>query len=123
MRMRSNQFWVWGLVGILTNVLDYLIFILFHGLSGSIPFSNFLSLAVSSAFNFYQHRTKTFRNESNLHKQIYRYIIYQILVWVLSSILISLISYSGFSIGLAKILPLVVIAPLNFFALKYVVYK
>lgn len=123
MKSRSKQLWVWGLVGISTNALDYLTFILCHGLSGSIPISNFISLGVSSSFNFYQHRTKTFQNESNLHKQIYKYIIYQFIVWMFSSSLISLISYIGFAIGVAKLLPLVVIAPVNFFALKYAVYK
>ena len=119
----KKQIVVWGVVGLASNGIDYLIFLVSHHISGSIALSNLLSVSSSSLFNFHMHRTRTFQNNSRLGPQILRYLGYQILVWILGTGLIMLLHYFGTSISTAKLLPLIIIAPLNYFSLKYIVYK
>jgi putative flippase GtrA len=119
----KKQILVWGLVGLVSNGIDYTIFLVCHRLSGSIPLSNLLSVLTSSVFNFYMHRTRTFQNNSRLGPQIWRYLSYQVLIWILGTGLITLLHHFGAPIGTAKLLPLIIIAPVNYFSLKYIVYK
>ena len=123
MILPKKQILVWGGVGLASNGIDYLIFLICHHVSSSISLSNSLSVLSSSAFNFYMHRTKTFQDNSSLFPQILRYFGYQILVWILGTGLITLLHYFGTSISTAKLLPLIIIAPINYFSLKHLVYK
>lgn len=119
----SRQFIVWVIVGVLTISLDYLVFLISHWATGSVPISNFISIVLSSIFNFLMHRLRTFQNSSHFKNQALKYSIYQFVIWILGTQLILLFIHLGASIEVAKLLPLVVIAPVNFLALRNWVYR
>jgi putative flippase GtrA len=123
MFMTRKELIIWGAVGTASNGLDYAIFLVCYQISGSISLSNLISVLGSSAFNFYMHRTLTFRNKSRILPQAIKYSVYQIFVWLLGTILITLLYQVGAPIGAAKLLPLIIIAPINYFSLKFFVYK
>lgn len=118
----SRQFIVWAIVGVTTIGLDFVIFLFTHLITHSIPISNFVSIVLSSVFNFFMHRLRTFRNPSNFKNQANKYSFYQFIIWILGTQLIILFIHLGASIEIAKLLPLLVIAPINYFALKNWVY-
>lgn len=113
----------WASVGFATVALDFLLFFMLVKITDSVLFSNLISIALSSSFNFLLHQKKTFPSDSGRNKQVWRYLIYQLLVWVFSTMLILFLFQCGMSSSASKILPLVVFIPINFKILKNWVYS
>lgn len=119
----SSQFIIWAFVGLVTILIDWILFLLGHSLFSSVLIANFISVFSSSVFNFLMHRYKTFQKTSNMKKEALKYCIYQFLIWFLGAKLIVFLINLDINLELAKILPLIVIAPINFFTLKYWIYR
>lgn len=122
-KLLSNQFVVWAIVGFSTIALDFVIFLFTHSVTHSVPISNFISVILSSIYNFFLHRLRTFQNTTHFREQASKYCIYQFLIWLLGTKLILIFIHLGVSLETAKLLPLLIIAPINFVSLKYFVYK
>jgi len=121
-KILSRQFMVWAIVGVTTIVVDFLIFLFSYALTHSVPLSNFVSVILSSVFNFSMHRLRTFQNTTKFRAQAIKYCIYQLSIWLLGTKMILVFIHFGISLELAKLLPLLVIAPINFYSLKNWVY-
>lgn len=122
-KILSYQFVVWVIVGVTTIALDFVLFLLTHSVTHSVTISNFVSVILSSIFNFFMHRLRTFQKTADFRAQAIKYCIYQFLIWLLGTKLILIFIYLGVSLELAKLLPLLVIAPINFYSLKNWVYR
>ena len=113
----------WALVGLFTNALDYLIFISVYGPINSVVISNFISGFVSTSINYYTHHRWTFKSEQDHSKSGMRYLINLIFWWVVSTLSIKALIVLEIDPKIAKLLPILVIAPINYFVLNHIVFK
>ena len=113
----------WMLVGLLTTATDYLIFISLYGPINSVVISNFISGFVSTSINYYTHHRWTFRSEQDHSKSGTRYLLNLIFWWVVSTLSIKALIVFEIDPKIAKLLPILVIAPINYFVLNHLVFK
>jgi len=113
----------WMLVGFFTTATDYLIFILLYGPIDSVVISNFISGFVATSINYYTHHRWTFRSEQDHSKSGARYLLNLIFWWVISTLSIKALIVLEIDPKIAKLLPILVIAPINYFVLNLIVFK
>jgi putative flippase GtrA len=113
----------WALVGLFTNALDYLIFISLYGPINSVVVANFISGFVSTSINYYTHHRWTFKSEQDHSKSGTRYLLNLIFWWVVSTLSIKALIVLEIDPKIAKLLPILIIAPINYFVLNHLVFK
>jgi len=113
----------WALVGLFTNALDYLIFISVYGPINSVVVANFISGFVSTSINYYTHHRWTFKSKQDHSKSGTRYLLNLIFWWVVSTLSIKALIVLEIDPKIAKLLPILVIAPINYFVLNHIVFK
>jgi putative flippase GtrA len=113
----------WGLVGVSTTIVDYFLFILLYGLINSVFFANLISASVATCINYLTHHRWTFKSEQNHSKSGFKYFLNLVFWWLVSTSMIKILLESGFDPRIAKLVPLVLIVPINYFVLNYLVYK
>ena len=113
----------WLIVGLATTATDYLIFISIYGPINSVVVANFISGFVSTSINYYTHHHWTFKSEQDHSKSGIRYSLNLIFWWVVSTITIKALIVLEIDPKIAKLLPIVVIAPINYFVLNHIVFK
>jgi putative flippase GtrA len=113
----------WMLVGLLTTAIDYLIFISLYGPINSVVIANFISGFVSTSINYYTHHRWTFKSEQEHSKSGSRYLLNLIFWWVVSTLSIKVLIVLEIDPKIAKLLPILVIAPINYFVLNHIVFK
>jgi putative flippase GtrA len=113
----------WALVGLFTNALDYLIFISLYGPINSVVVANFISGFVSTSINYYTHHRWTFKSKQDHSKSGTRYLLNLIFWWVVSTLSIKALIVLEIDPKIAKLLPILVIAPINYFVLNHIVFK
>jgi putative flippase GtrA len=113
----------WGLVGTTTTLVDYLLFISFYGPISSVFLANLFSVTVATCINYLSHHRWTFKSEQNHSRSGFKYIINLIFWWLISTSIIKILLVSGFDPKIAKLVPLVLIVPINYFVLNYLVFK
>ena len=111
----------WGAVGLLTNVIDYFLFINLYGPVKSVFIANLVSSSVSTAINYLSHHKWTFRSDQNHSKSGMKYLINLIFWWIISTSIIKGLVVLNMDPKVAKLLPLIVIVPINYFVLNYMV--
>ena len=113
----------WMLVGFFTTATDYLIFISLYGPIDSVVISNFISGFVATSINYYTHHRWTFKSEQDHSKSGARYLLNLIFWWVVSTLAIKALIVLEIDPKIAKLLPILVIAPINYFVLNHIVFK
>jgi putative flippase GtrA len=113
----------WMLVGLFTTATDYLIFISLYGPINSVVIANFISGFVSTSINYYTHHRWTFKSEQDHSKSGSRYLLNLIFWWVVSTLSIKALIVLEIDPKIAKLLPILVIAPINYFVLNLIVFK
>jgi putative flippase GtrA len=113
----------WMLVGFFTTATDYLIFISLFGPIDSVVISNFISGFVATSINYYTHHRWTFKSEQDHSKSGTRYLLNLIFWWVVSTLTIKSLIVLEIDPKIAKLLPILVIAPINYFVLNHIVFK
>ena len=113
----------WMLVGFFTTATDYLLFISLYGPIDSVVISNFISGFVATSINYYTHHRWTFKSEQDHSKSGTRYLINLIFWWVVSTLAIKALIVLEIDPKIAKLLPILVIAPINYFVLNHIVFK
>jgi putative flippase GtrA len=113
----------WALVGLLTNALDYLIFIFLYHRIEMVVISNFVSTFIATSINYLTHHKWTFNSNQNHLNSGLKYVINLIFWWIITTISIKLLIVTGVSPKIAKLLPLAIIAPINYFVLNHLVFK
>ena len=113
----------WGLVGTSTFVFDYVLFIyLFENLN-SVFFANMVSTSIATAANYLAHHSWTFKSSQNHSSSGTRYIVNHFFWWLVSSTIIKSLILLNVDPKVAKITSVIIIAPINFFILKKLVFK
>jgi putative flippase GtrA len=113
----------WGLVGISTTFVDYLLFISIYGPISSVFFANLISASVATSINYLTHHRWTFKSEQNHSRSGFKYLLNLIFWWLVSTSIIKILLVSGLDPKIAKLVPLVLIVPVNYFVLNYLVFK
>jgi len=125
-KINNNQFLKYGIVGVLSVIIDYTLLYLSYSIAGiTSSFSVSIGFLGSTVFNFLMHRFYTFSEtkDSSHLKALVKY-----LLLVLGSYFITLISIQylmslGLNIYISKLITLVVVYIYGFFIGKYFVFK
>ena len=113
----------WGLVGTFTFILDYFLFLQLYENLKSVLFSNMVSASIATAANYLAHHGWTFKSLQAHSSSGTRYIINFLFWWIVSSTIIKSLIIIDVDPKVAKIAPIIIIAPINFFVLKKIVFK
>ena len=120
---RYRSMWRWAIVGIITFVIDYLIFIGMYSVITSVLVANFLAGLFSIIFNYLAHYFWSFKSEADHGKSGSKYLINLIIFWSLGTLLLKGLITAGIDPKIAKLIPIPFIAPLSFLSLKFFVFK
>jgi len=113
----------WGAVGLFTNVIDYVLFITLYGTIKSVFIANLISSSVSTSINYLTHHKWTFKSDQNHSKSGMKYLLNLIFWWFVSTSIIKGLVVLNIDPKIAKLVPLIVIVPVNYFVLNFVVFK
>jgi len=113
----------WGLVGMTTTLVDYLLFVSLYGPINSVFLANLISASVATCINYLTHHRWTFKSEQNHSRSGFKYFLNLVFWWIVSTSIIKILLESGFDPRIAKLVPLVLIVPVNYFVLNYLVFK
>ena len=113
----------WGFVGITTTLIDYVLFISLYKIFPSIFLANLFSSFVATSINYFTHHTWTFKSEQRMTKSSARYLLNLTFWWLVSTTIIKLLVVAGFDFRMAKLAPLILIVPVNYFVLNHLVFK
>ena len=113
----------WSAVGITTFTIDYILFLVLFDLSNSVFFANLISTTIATSINYYSHHKWTFRSEQNHSNSGLKYLVNLTFWWFISTTVIKTLVVFGIDPKLAKLAPLVLIVPINYFVLNKIVFK
>jgi putative flippase GtrA len=113
----------WGAVGIFTTAVDYLLFVNLYGPINSVFIANLMSSAVATSMNYYTHHKWTFKSEQNHSRSGFKYLLNLTFWWLVSTSVIKALVVINIDPKIAKLVPLILIVPVNYFVLNYLVFK
>jgi putative flippase GtrA len=113
----------WGTVGILTTALDYLLFVNLYGPIDSVFIANLISASIATSINYFTHHRWTFKTNQNHSKSGAKYLLNLIFWWLVSTSVIKVLVELDIDPKIAKLVPLVLIVPINYFVLNFIVFK
>jgi putative flippase GtrA len=113
----------WGTVGLLTTALDYLLFVNLYGLINSVFLANLISASISTSINYFTHHRWTFKTNQNHSKSGAKYLLNLSFWWLVSTSIIKALVVLDIDPKVAKLVPLVLIVPINYFVLNFIVFK
>ena len=113
----------WGTVGITTFAIDYIIFLALFDLSNSVFLANLISTTIATFINYCSHHKWTFRSEQNHSNSGLKYLVNLTFWWLISTTFIKFLVVLGVDPKYAKLAPLVLIVPINYFILNKIVFK
>jgi len=113
----------WGMVGLFTTAVDYLLFVSLYGPINSVFISNLISTAFATSINYFTHHRWTFKSEQNHSRSGVKYLLNLIFWWLVSTSIIKALVVLNIDPKIAKLIPLIVIVPVNYFVLNYLVFK
>jgi putative flippase GtrA len=113
----------WALVGLTTTAIDYLLFINLYGPINSVFIANLLSASVATSINYLTHHRWTFKSEQEHSKSGVKYLINLIFWWFVSTSIIKLMIIFNFDPRVAKLIPFLLIVPINYFVLNNIVFN
>jgi putative flippase GtrA len=113
----------WGAVGIFTTAVDYLLFVNLYGQINSVVIANLISTSIASSINYLTHHRWTFRSKQNHSRSGIKYLLNLIFWWLVSTSVIKALVVLNIEPKIAKLAPLIFIAPVNYFVLNYVVFR
>ena len=113
----------WVLVGVTTTVIDYFIFITLYGPMNSVFVVNLISTAVATSLNYFTHHRWTFKSDQNHSRSGVKYLVNLVFWWLVSTSIIKALIVLSIDPKIAKLVPILLIAPINYFVLNKIVFK
>jgi putative flippase GtrA len=113
----------WGAVGIFTTVVDYLLFINLYGPINSVFIANLISSSIGTLINYFTHYRWTFKSEQDHSRSGIKYLLNLIFWWLVGTSIIKALIVLNIDPKIAKLAPLILIVPVNYFVLNYIVFK
>jgi putative flippase GtrA len=113
----------WVLVGVATTAIDFFVFITLYGRINSVFVVNLISSAVATSMNYFTHRQWTFKSNQNHSRSVVKYLVNLTFWWLISTSIIKALILLGIDPKIAKLAPILLIAPINYFVLNKIVFK
>ena len=113
----------WAAVGITTTAIDYVIFIALYASTSSVFGSNLIASIFATSFNYLTHHRWTFKSNQQHVNTGVKYLLNLSFWWIVSSSIIKTLIAIGVDPKLAKLVPLILIVPVNYFVLNKIVFK
>ena len=113
----------WVLVGVTTTVIDYLIFITLYGPIDSVFIANLISASIATSLNYFTHHRWTFKSDQNHSRSGFKYLVNLTFWWLISTSIIKALIVLSIDPKIAKLVPILLIAPINYFVLNKIVFK
>jgi putative flippase GtrA len=113
----------WVLVGVTTTVIDYFIFIILYGPINSVFIVNLISSTVATSLNYYIHHRWTFKSDQNHSRSGVKYLVNLTFWWLVSTSIIKALIVLNIDPRIAKLAPILLIAPINYFVLNKIIFK
>ena len=113
----------WGMVGLFTTAVDYLLFVNLYGPINSVFIANLISASIATLINYLTHHRWTFKTNQNHSKSGAKYLLNLIFWWLVSTSIIKVLVELDIDPKIAKLAPLVLIVPINYFVLNFIVFK
>ena len=113
----------WVLVGVTTTVIDYLIFITLYGPINSVFIANLISASIATSLNYFTHHRWTFESDQNHSRSGVKYLVNLAFWWLVSTSIIKALIVLNIDPKIAKLVPILLIAPINYFVLNKIVFK
>ena len=113
----------WVLVGVTTTVIDYLIFITLYGPINSVFAVNLISSSVATSLNYFTHHRWTFKSDQNHSRSGVKFLVNLTFWWLVSTSIIKALIVLNIDPKIAKLVPIIFIAPINYFVLNKIVFK
>ena len=120
---KYSSMWRWALVGITTTVIDYIIFISMYSVITSVLIANFCAGLFSISFNYLAHYFWSFKSQADHSKSGLKYLLNLVIFWSAGTLLLKVLITAGIDPKIAKLIPILFIAPLSFLSLKFYVFK
>lgn len=111
------------MVGISTTLIDYFIFIFVYFSITSVLIANFCAGVVSIFFNYSSHYFWSFKNHTYHSSSGIRYLGNLAIFWLINTILLKYFIEIDIDPEIAKLIPILIIAPLSFLSLKFFVFR
>ena len=121
--IKYGSLWRWALVGVTTAIIDYTIFISMYSVMTSVLTANFFAGLVSIGFNYSAHYFWSFKSQTDHVKVGLKYLISLVTFWSLNTLLLESLISIGVDPKIAKLIPILIIAPLSFISLRFFVFK
>ena len=113
----------WVLVGVTTTIIDYLIFITVYGAIKSVFIANLISASIATSLNYFTHHRWTFKSDQNHSRSGVKYLVNLTFWWLVSTSIIKTLIVLNIDPKIAKLVPILLIAPINYFVLNKIVFK
>ena len=113
----------WVLVGVTTTIIDYLIFITLYGPINSVFAVNLISSTVATSLNYFTHHRWTFKSDQNHSRSGVKYLVNLAFWWLISTSIIKALIVFNIDPKIAKLVPILLIAPINYFVLNKIIFK
>jgi len=113
----------WGFVGLTTTAIDFTLFTTLYYTINSVFISNLISATVATSINYAAHHRWTFRSEQNHSRSGIKYLLNLIFWWLVSTSIIKTLVVLNIDPRIAKLIPLILIVPVNYFVLNHLVFK
>ena len=113
----------WGFVGLTTTAIDFTLFTTLYYTINSVFISNLISASVATSINYAAHHRWTFRSEQNHSRSGIKYLLNLIFWWLVSTSIIKTLVVLNIDPRIAKLSPLILIVPVNYFVLNHLVFK
>ena len=112
---KYSSIWRWALVGITTTVIDYFIFISTYSVITSVLIANFCAGLFSISFNYLAHYFWSFKSQADHSKSGLKYLLNLVIFWSAGTLLLKVLITAGIDPKIAKLIPILFIAPLSFY--------
>jgi putative flippase GtrA len=113
----------WVLVGVTTTVIDYLIFITAYRAIDSVFIANLISASIATSLNYFTHHRWTFKSDQNHSRSGVKYLVNLAFWWLVSTSIIKTLIVLSVDPKIAKLVPILLIAPINYFVLNKMIFK
>jgi putative flippase GtrA len=100
-----------------------MLFINLYGMVKSVLLANLISTSVATSINYITHHRWTFKSDQNHSKSVIKYLLNSTFWWLVSTSIIKALIVIDTDPKIAKLVPLIVIVPINYFVLNYLVFK
>lgn len=113
----------WVLVGVATTAIDFFVFITLYRRINSVFVVNLISSVVATSMNYFTHHQWTFKSNQNHSRSGVKYLANLTFWWLISTSIIKTLLLLGIDPKIAKLAPILLIAPINYFVLNNIVFK